>query len=355
MPSTYKPTPTAVPVWLDCDPGNDDAFAILLAAFHPSFRLLGISTVHGNVALHKTTRNTLALLEAMRFTQDEINVFPGEALPLKVAPLHAEAIHGHYGIGGAELPENPRLVENKDFTYLDAMRDAVRENAGEICIVCTGALTNFANFIKTYPEDVLKIRYVSIMGGAFDCGNIAPNVEFNMRTDPHAAQIVFNERRLANRIALAPLNLTHTALATSRVQKAIYDSDGENNSPLRLMFLQILSFYSDAYVKKYNHTAGPPIHDPLALFLVLPLYAGQHASCAEFADECDFHYLQRNLIVETEGPEMGRILFENKDRDPLRVEKGGVYVGQSVNVPFFWKHVLAALASADEQVFARAE
>lgn len=349
MPSVQSRKPLAVPVWLDCDPGNDDAFAILLAAFHPSFNLVGISTVHGNVAMPKTTRNTLALLEAMHFSQDEIKVYPGESLPLAVEPLHATAIHGVYGIGGTDLPEIPGLHSSTDKSYLEAIHEAILEYEGEICIVCTGALTNFYRFIESFPEDLPKIRLVSVMGGAFNCGNIAPNVEFNIRTDPHAARLVFETPALANKILLAPLNLTHTALATPAIRSAIYNHNGKNNSSLRLMFAQILIFYNNAYVDKYGHQKGPPIHDPLALFLILPKIAGENPEFTEYADSCDFHYLQRKLHVATEGEDLGRTTFVDPDLDPLRVEKGGVFVGQSVNVPFFWKHILDALELADER------
>ncbi|OBA21466.1 nucleoside hydrolase [Metschnikowia bicuspidata var. bicuspidata NRRL YB-4993] len=353
MPSVPRRSPSAVPVWLDCDPGNDDAFAILLAAFHPSFRLCGISTVHGNVSLRKTTRNALALLEKLRFAQGEIPVYAGEPAPLVVPPLHAEAIHGSYGIGGTDLPETPGLQANTEMPYTEAMARAVEDHAGELCIVCTGALTNLVKFMARFPGLVPKIRLVSIMGGAFDCGNISPGVEFNMRTDPHAAQRVFAAPGLANKILLAPLNLTHTALATPAVRLAIYNPLGKNSSALRKMFSQILTFYNNAYVKKYGLHQGPPIHDPLALFLLLPKLASEAPELLEYAESCDFHYLQRHLDVATKGDELGRTTYVDSNLDPLRVERGGVFVGQSVNIPFFWRHVLAALDLADAQVLSR--
>lgn len=339
---------TRIPLWLDCDPGNDDAFAILLAAFSPHFKLLGISTVHGNVLLLKTTHNALALLDVLGFKQDEIPVYPGSEKPLKIDPIHAEDIHGPSGIGGYSLPEKPRLEVNRGKDYLTAMRDAISSEKGKVCVVCTGALTNFAKLLKMYPDTADHIRFVSIMGGAIQSGNITPYTEFNVHCDPHAASQVFSEPKLANKIVLCPLNITHTVLATREVMGQIYSEDGPNNSEIRLMFSKILGFYAHVYTEKYNNHVGPPVHDPLAVFLVLAMVARDTPKMSTFASACDFHYLQRNLSVVVDGEHAGETIIASKNLDPLVEEKGGVYVGFGINARFFWAHVFQALELADK-------
>lgn len=342
-----------IPVWLDCDPGNDDAFAILLAAFSPYIKLVGISTVHGNVLLDKTTHNALALLDVLGFHQDDIKVYSGSARPLVVDPIHAEHIHGASGIGGAVLPAEPRIRESTDVDYLTAMRNAIKEFAGNICVVCTGALTNFAKLIQTYPDVCSQIRYVSIMGGAIKTGNITPFTEFNIHCDPHAAAIVFQELALANKTILCPLNITHTVLANKEVRETIYSEFTANNSELRHTFSKILSFYSKLYEEKYHNHVGPPVHDPLAVFLVLAMVAQDTPRLSKFATKCNFVYLQRRLKVVLEGENMGETIIENGNMDPLYKEEGGVYIGLSINNPFYWGHVFEALEYADEQVGTR--
>lgn len=338
-----------VPLWLDCDPGNDDAFAILLAAFCPYFNLVGISTVHGNVLLEKTSHNAAALLDVLGFRQDEIKVYAGSDRPLVVKPIHAEHIHGSSGIGGVTLPGRPRIKISNDKEYLTAMRDAIYEHEHEICVVCTGALTNFAKLIQKFPDVCEKIRYVSIMGGAIKTGNITPYTEFNIHCDPHAAAIVLQELRLANKIILAPLNITHTVLATEEVRKNIYDATTDKNSELRSIFSKILNFYFDVYQTTYNNHIGPPVHDPLAVFLLLAMIAKDTPKLAKFACACNFLYLQRHVQVVLDGEHMGETIIESGNLDPLYKEEGGVYVGLSLNNQFYWSHIFNALELADEQ------
>lgn len=343
-------SPPPIPVWLDCDPGNDDAFAILLAACNASFRLVGISTVHGNVLLEKTTHNAVSLLDALGFVQDEIKVFPGEARPLEVKQINAADVHGESGLGGVTFPQHSRILPTRDILYLDALANAIDEYNGEICIVCVGALTNLARFTREKSTSLAKVKYVSIMGGAFGTGNITPWAEFNVFADPHAANLVFLAPELSGKIVLAPLNLTHTTLATKRVCENIYSERGENCSALRHIFSSLLNFYTSSYRQRYETFEGPPIHDPLAVFLVLAMVAREDPSYCDLASACDFHFLQRHLIVLTEGGSMGKVSFANPDADPMRKEKGGVYVGLSINAPFFWHHIYSALEFADVQI-----
>lgn len=339
-----------VPVWLDCDPGNDDAFAILLAAVHPRFRLLGISTVHGNASLNRTTINALALLELLGLKQDEVKVYAGAEKPLEVAAKHAPDIHGASGLG-VDLPE-PTLKASEDKGYLEAMRDAILENKNTICLVVTGAMTNYSQLIEKYPEVKQYIRFVSIMGGSVSCGNVTPHAEFNMYCDPHASVKVMEDPELAAKTVLSTLNITHTVLATDRIRKLIYNVDGPNNSKIRQCFSELIDFYAGSYKERFPHSRGPAVHDPLAMFLVLPMVAKGTEEYSDFYDACDFNFYRRKTKVVLDGERRGETVVINGNVDPLRQEDDGVYFGHSLNMHLFWHYMLSALDFADKKAAA---
>lgn len=337
----------STPIWLDCDPGNDDAFAILLAAFHPKFNLVGISTVYGNASNSSTTHNALGLLDVLGIDQHEVKVYSGESKPLLKPATFAPEIHGPTGIGGAKLPTTPRNKESKDETYLEAMRKAILKYAGEICVICTGTLTNMAILIKAYPELKSKIRFVSIMGGALNKGNATKYAEFNVHCDPRAAAEVLNDEELSGKTILAGLNITHKAVATMEVRKNMYnETDPQRNSQIRKLFYDIAMFYAEAYRVNHNITVGPPVHDPLAVFLTLALINKRD----NLVDDINFTYLRRKLKVVQEGEREGETQIANGDLDELSEEENGVYVGLDVNVELFWNYVLEALHNADHHV-----
>lgn len=335
-----------IPLWLDCDPGNDDAFAILLACFSPYIDLLGISTVFGNVLLVKTSHNALAILDVLKFKQDEIKVYTGSSKPLVIDPVNAEEVHGENGIGGATLPEEPKIQASTDYDYLEAMKAAIMSHTSKVSIVCTGALTNFAKLVQKYPEVCERIRYVSIMGGAIHAGNISPYAEFNIFCDPHAAAVIMDEPRLQNKIILTPLNITHTVLASPKVRNAIR---GCEPSIIRETFTGILDFYFDYYHKYYPNAVGPPVHDPVAVFSLLAKVAQEEPQMESLATSCDYHFLQRRVKVVTSGNNVGETIIQGGDMDPMKKEDG-VFIGMSINAPFFWENMIDAFRVADAQV-----
>lgn len=330
-------------VWLDCDPGNDDAFAILLGAKHPQFHLLGISTVHGNASLAHTTANALSLLELLGFAQDEIKVYAGASAPLKVKPQYALDVHGATGMGNLDLPP-PSLKASSDKPYLDAMRDAIMSDPGQVCLVCTGAMTNYAQLVEKYPETRDALKCVAMMGGAINCGNIAPLAEFNMFCDPHAAAVVLHDTKLAEKTILCPLNVTHTARATPQVLLKIYSENGANCSYIRKCFHHLANFAYGLYCSRYGDLDGVPVHDPLAMFAALAFskYLDGETN-DEFSERCDLHFMKKRVHVYVDGDKRGVTELVSGNQDLLSKEDGGACFVQGINIPFFWSFVYEAL------------
>ncbi|KAG7661446.1 URH1 [[Candida] subhashii] len=330
-----------IPIWLDCDPGNDDAFAILLTIFNPRFNLLGISTVHGNAPLSMTTRNTLGILDILKVSN--IKVYEGSTVPLHKPPHYALHVHGTNGIGGVIIPEETKNSISQDMDYLEAMRLNILKYEGKICLICTGTLTNIAKLIEKYPELKSKLRYISIMGGAFEFGNITPYAEFNFHTDPDAASYVLDQ--LGSKVILTPLNLTHKAVATEEIRNRIYNESTHDmkNSEIRKSFFAILMFYANIYYTLFGMKSGPPVHDPLAVFSLLPFIDEDFGSYG-------YKYIRRKIKIVTEGIRQGESVIINKELDEDVEEENGIYIGQEVDTQLFWNTVISALNSAEYHI-----
>lgn len=174
------------PVWIDCDTGVDDAVALILASRMEALEIVGVSTVAGNVALEKTTANTLRVRGLLGAAWP---VYRGAEKPWIRPRRSAELFHGEDGLGGAPLPA-PTATAQPEAAW-DAMYAAAKAHPGALEMVCVGPLTNLANAIVKYPELPSLLRRVLIMGGAAVGGNTTPAAEFNIYADPDAAQAVF--------------------------------------------------------------------------------------------------------------------------------------------------------------------
>ena len=157
-------------VWLDCDPGHDDAMAIILCAHNPAIKLLGVSTVHGNQSLDKVSLNAAKVLAAAGASH--VPVYPGQAAPLLRTPNHDPDIHGESGLCGTDkLPEVPQGAIRAEKGVM-AMATAISAlPPGEVMqLIATGALTNVALLLKLYPQLKPRIDCISFMGGAIGVG-----------------------------------------------------------------------------------------------------------------------------------------------------------------------------------------
>jgi purine nucleosidase len=243
---------------LDCDPGHDDAIAMLLAQGSPEVELLAVTTVAGNQTLEKVTRNALAVAAVGGITG--IPFAAGCARPLLRPARVAGDIHGESGLDGPVLPDPEITLDPRH--GVDLIIDTVLAHPpGTVTLVPTGPLTNVALAVRKEPRIVDRVAEVVLMGGAYGAGNRTPVSEFNIGCDPEAAQIVFREPWP---VTMVGLDLTHQALATPEVVARIA---ALGTGPGRFV-AELLAFFGAAYAAVHGF-AAPPVHDPCAVALVI--------------------------------------------------------------------------------------
>lgn len=246
-----------VPVILDCDPGHDDALAILLAAASPELDLLAITTCGGNQTVEKCTINARRVCTAARITG--VPIARGAAGPL-LGPLHiGEYVHGASGLDGPEWGE-PTVPEAEESAH-DLIVRILREHPEPVTLIPVGPLTNIALVLAAHPELKANIREIVLMGGSTERGNDTPYAEFNIRVDPEAADIVF---RSGVPVTMCGLNVTHQALATPDVIERLRAL----GTPMGDLCIELLTFFSASYLRTWGFTS-PPLHDPVAVARVI--------------------------------------------------------------------------------------
>lgn len=235
---------------LDCDPGHDDALAMILAAGNPGIELLAITTVAGNQTVEKVTRNALSVCAVAGIKN--VIVAAGAKVPLVRPQRVAPDIHGESGLDGPVLPE--ATIELDPRHAVDVIIDLVMENEpGTINLVPTGPLTNIALAMKKEPAIIDRVKRVILMGGAYTRGNTTPAAEFNIIADPEAAFAVFDG---AWPVTMVGLDLTHQALATTDVVERIRQIDSE----LSRFVDAVLEFFGKTY-QEIQDFEFPPVHD----------------------------------------------------------------------------------------------
>ncbi|HBL8930507.1 TPA: nucleoside hydrolase, partial [Enterobacter hormaechei] len=192
----------AQPIILDCDPGHDDAIALVLALASPELDVKAITSSAGNQTPDKTLRNVLRMLTLLKRT--DIPVAGGAVKPLMRELIIADNVHGESGLDGPALPEPDFAPQN--CTAVELMAKVLRESAEPVTLVATGPQTNVALLLNSHPELHSNIARIVIMGGAMGLGNWTPAAEFNIFVDPEAAEIVFQS---GLPIVMAGLDVTH--------------------------------------------------------------------------------------------------------------------------------------------------
>jgi inosine-uridine nucleoside N-ribohydrolase len=258
----------ATPILLDCDPGHDDAIALLLALASPELELLGVTTVAGNQTLEKTTANAIRVLDFVG--RDDVPVAAGAAAPLVREPFVAAYVHGETGLDGPDLPpprREPLQQHAVDF----------RTRTGAVTLVPTGPLTNVALLLALHAD--ARPERIVLMGGATAEGNVTPAAEFNIWADPEAAARVFAS---GIHLTMVGLDVTHKALFTPAHEQRLEGQVGE-------MVRALLQFYG-AFHRQYGWN-GSPIHDAVAV---------AHVARSDLLE-----IVERGVKVDT-GPELSR-------------------------------------------------
>ena len=241
---------------LDCDPGHDDAVAIMLAAINPKIELLGITVVAGNQKLEKTVNNALKVCNHLNL---DVPVYSGMSRPMIREQLIADDIHGETGLDGPKFEELKIKAEDKH--AVNFIIDTLMNSDEKITLVPTGPLTNIGMAIRFEPRIIEKINRIVLMGGSYQLGNMTPAAEFNILADPDAAHIVFSS---GVKVVMMGLDLTRQASATKEVVEKIKSL---NNKASKL-FVDLMEFFAASQKNVFGWSA-PPVHDPTTIAYII--------------------------------------------------------------------------------------
>jgi inosine-uridine nucleoside N-ribohydrolase len=305
----------AIPILLDCDPGHDDAVALLLAAADDAIDLLAVTTVAGNCPLELATLNArrVAALAGL----EGVPIAAGAAGPLQGELVTAPDIHGRTGLDGYELTTGEAPLDPR--TALELMTATLEHAAEPVTVVPTGPLTNVAQLLSTRPDLHGRIREIVLMGGSTGRGNTTPAAEFNVFVDPEAAAIVFES---GVPLTMIGLNLTHQARATAEVLERVRALPGE---PARAVE-GWMSFFGRAYERVHGLFA-PPVHDPCTVAMLI--------------DPSLIRCVDTFVAVETEGRWTRGATVVDLNRRLGRPHNARVAL--ELDAPRFWDLVIGAL------------
>jgi len=243
---------------LDCDPGHDDAVAMLLAHGNPDIEIVAVTTVFGNQTVDKTTRNALSVAAVAGITG--VPFAAGAHRPLVRTVETAGSIHGESGLDGPQLPDATFELDSRH--AVDLIIDTIMESEpGTVTLVPTAALTNIALAVRKEPRIASRVKEVVLMGGGYNVGNWSATSEFNIIIDPEAAHIVFNEDWP---LTMVGLDVTHQALATPSVVAEI----AAIGTPVAAFVGELMDFFAHSY-KDEQGFDYPPVHDPVAVAYVI--------------------------------------------------------------------------------------
>jgi purine nucleosidase len=258
MHKTAPMPPTPTRVVLDCDPGIDDAFAILYLASRPDVTIEAVGTVHGNVAPATSARNALRILDVAGLP--DVPVAVGAVRPMAQEPHTAEFVHGDDGLGNTSQPPPRRAVSGE--TAVEQLLRLARAHPGELSVLATAPLTNLGAALLVEPELPRLVRQVVVMGGAFAvAGNVSGRAEANIANDPEAAQLVLSA---GWPLRIVGLDVTHEVLLGAPELARLAAGTGE----AARFASSIVQFYVDFYESRTGVRACP-IHDALAAALLV--------------------------------------------------------------------------------------
>ncbi len=243
-----------IPIIIDCDPGHDDAMAILWALASEQLEVKAVTTVAGNQTIEKVTANAIKVLTKAR--RYDIPVAKGAVKPLiRRLTIGGEVVHGNSGLEGPILPECG--FEPSGLSALELLIKTIEESEDKITLVPIGPLTNIATLFIVRPDLKEKIERLSIMGGGAYMGNWTPAAEYNIWADPEAAKVVFNS---GLPIIMSGLDVTHKAYVT-REENEILRAQGNEIS---VFTAELIDFFSK-YHYEVEGFPGCTLHDPTAI------------------------------------------------------------------------------------------
>ena len=243
---------------LDCDPGHDDAVAIMLAAREPSLELLGVSVVAGNQTLENTQRNARNVLQ---WLGADIPVYAGCDRPMVRDKVIAADIHGSTGLDGPVFP--PLLKRLEPEHAVQFLIRTLLESEGDITVVTTGPMTNLAMAMRLEPKITEKIRRIVLMGGSFTNGNVTPAAEFNIIADAEAASVCFRSGRP---ITMVGLDVTRKALCYPEIVERM----GRIGNRASNLFVALMGHFCKTQKQIFGWEGGP-LHDPVTIAYLIDL------------------------------------------------------------------------------------
>ena len=297
-------------ILIDCDPGHDDAIALLLALASPEVELAGVTTVSGNQTLEKTTANAIRSLELVG--RGDVLVAAGADRPLVRERFVAAYVHGESGLDGPKL-EPPRAEP-----VAEHAADFLAERVAGTTLIPTGPLTNVALMLALHPE--ARPDRIVLMGGAIAEGNVTPAAEFNIWADPEAARRVFES---GIDVTMIGLDVTHQALMT-RVHAETLRGAGTAGR----FVAELYDFFSIFHRETYG-SEDSPIHDAVAVAHVLRDGLVETKRCHVDVD-CSWELGRGRTYVD---------LWGRTGKEP------NAHVGVGVDAPAFFELLLERIAS----------
>lgn len=297
---------TRIPIWLDTDPGVDDAMAMALLFALPEYDVKGISAVAGNVELEKTFRNARDL--AAFFGRKDVPVYAGAEKPLFRAPRVAYFVHGENGLGNVTLPASEAKVET--MPAWDALYEAAKTAQGELVLVAIGPLTNIALAFAKHGSLPKLLKRIVIMGGSASWGNASPAAEANILGDAEAASTVFQS---GVPIVMCGLDMTLKTV----MSPAELDRMGQLNPTAR--FLRDAAQHGLAYSQAHG-IDGMALHDPTAVLYPLypELFSGEEAGVAvETKGTITYGKTVTDLYSDKQFPFKNALVLLDVDREKL--------------------------------------
>ncbi len=289
-------------VIIDCDPGIDDALALMLAFTSDELEVKAVTTVAGNVSAAHTARNALALCELAG--RKDIEVASGAEKPLTGPAHEASHVHGENGLGNVELPPGGKLSVRH---AVELLYEELKAAEGRLELIALGPLTNIALLLERHPDVLPLIPRLSLMGGALVGGNVTPHAEFNFYADPEAADRVF---RSGIPVDMYGLDVTNKALLYAEE----VDELAASASPALRKVIEMVRFYQDFYMGVAG-MKGIKLHDPLAVAGCFREDLTQMRSYA-LGVECDDSETRGKVIVldDPDAPATVRVALEHDQK-----------------------------------------